>query len=226
MTVTVAAASDLRPILDGLLPAFERDNDLQVEVSYGSSGQLAKQIAEGAPFDVFFSADRAKALAAGGPEATLVPYAIGQLVLWVPVAGVTPQLTDLTESRFAHIAIANPDHAPYGVAARQSLESAGLWDDVKSRLVLGESATDTMRLATSGNADAAFVPRSLAVAAPAGSGSWTDIDPTTHDTLEQTAVVLASGPAADGASRLLDLLLSKTGRAALVAGGLDVPPAP
>lgn len=209
--VRVAAASNLQPVLDELLA------DLPVDVSYGSSGQLLRQVLDGAPFDVFLSADLALARRAGDD---VFRFADGRLALWVPDGSpLDPAdgLAPLADDAVRRVAVANPDHVPYGRAAVAALASAGVADAVQDRLVLGESVAQALELARSGGADAAVVALSLVVApALEGQGRWSEIPSDTHPPVEQGGVVLTDAP---GAREVRDALLSDDGRALLTRYG-------
>jgi molybdate transport system substrate-binding protein len=234
----VAAASDLLPAFTELGESFERRTGERVVFSFGSSGQLAQQLIEGAPMDLYASANVAfveQVVAAGvGDPASQITYAYGRLALWSLEAGWGgwEDLEDLaTDDTVTTIAIANPDHAPYGIAARQALETAGVWDRVQPRLVFGENVADTHRLAASGNADVAIIARSLALAADAGAagavdrpGRWVALDEQRHPPLQQDLVVIADDPRrAELAQRFIDHLRSDEGRAVMRRHGLPVP---
>ncbi len=223
-SLTVAAASDLRPVLDPIAEQYRRDTGVTVTVVYGSSGQLATQIAEGSPVDLFFSADRARAEAAAEAAGTDADaptvYALARLAVWVAGAQA-PGVAGLADGRYVHIAIANPEHAPYGKAAEEALRSAAVFDAVESRLVLGENVADALRLATSGNADAAIVALSLAKQA---GGSSSEVPTGLFTPLEQTAVVTTSDPTrAAWAGDLLARFTGDEGRRALADAGFGLP---
>ncbi|HEX9181365.1 MAG TPA: molybdate ABC transporter substrate-binding protein, partial [Burkholderiales bacterium] len=178
----VAAAADLAFALPEIAAAFKRDTGREVKLSFGSSGNFARQIAEGAPFELFLSADEryvAQLQSQGRSEGAGALYGTGRIVLFVPKGSplkVDPELRDLAaaagDGRLKKLAIANPEHAPYGRAAQDALESAGLWARVSDRLVLGENASQAAQFATSGGAQAGIIPLSLAAApAMAGRGS-------------------------------------------------------
>jgi molybdate transport system substrate-binding protein len=167
----VGAASDLRFALEELTARFERAHRVRVRVTLGSSGQLAAQIAQGAPFDVFFSADDTfvRTLADQGAirKDSIRLYAIGRIVLWVRSASTidpTQGLGVLTGQAVRFVAIANPAHAPYGRAAEQALKKAGVYDRVRAKLVLGENISQALQFVQTGNADAGIVALSLAIA--------------------------------------------------------------
>ena len=198
----IAGAADLRPAFTVLGERFEQATGEQVVFSFGSSGQLAQQLIEGAPMDVYASANVAfveQVLAAGvGDPDTQTTYAFGRITIWSSDAAWRgwDSLEDLAaDEGIANIAIANPQHAPYGLAARQALESAGLWDLVAPRLVYGENIADTQRLAATGNAEAAIIALSLALAADeAGDGTWVLLDEQLHEPLQQDLIVVAEDP--------------------------------
>lgn len=191
-TITVAAAADLRPAFTELAEAFERDTGTTVTLSFGSSGQLARQLVNGAPFDLFASAsaeDVETVLGAGrGDPATKTTYAYGRVVVWSRDRAYA--LDDLAGDDVDRVAIANPEHAPYGRAAEEALRRAGLLGAVRPKLVLGENVADAQRLARSGEADAAIVALSLAIPS---AGAWTPIPARLHEPIEQALVVTGSG---------------------------------
>jgi molybdate transport system substrate-binding protein len=199
--VTVAAASDLKFALDEISASFEARTGTTVRIAYGSSGAFRRQIAEGAPFDLFFSADEELVDALFREGRTLdegALYAIGRIALLVPDHGTLrpdPTLGDLAaaldDGRLKKFAIANPDHAPYGRAARETLRRAGLWEKIRGRLVLGENVSQAAQFATSGSAQGGIVAYSL-VLAPAISrlGRHALIPAEWHQPLRQRMVLL------------------------------------
>jgi molybdate transport system substrate-binding protein len=191
----VAAAADLAFAFKDLGAAFEKATGTPVTFSFGSTGLLARQIAEGAPFDVFaaanisFADEVVKQGACFADSKAL--YARGRIALWSRRGAPLPvTLEELRDSRYVKIAIANAEHAPYGKAAKQALIKAGVWDAIKDRLVYGENIQQTLQFAQSGNADVALVALSLAlVSASLGEGGFTAIDPALHEPLDQALVV-------------------------------------
>jgi molybdate transport system substrate-binding protein len=165
--LVVAAAADLVFAFRELVPAFERSHRATVTLTLGSTGQLARQIEQGAPFDVFFAAnmDFVEALREKGhvrPE-SVEPYAQGLIVLAThqkrpPLA----RLEDLTQNTVTRVAIANPGHAPYGVAAKEALEKMGLWERLRTKLVYGENIGQALQFLRTENADAAILALSVA----------------------------------------------------------------
>ena len=224
--VRVAAAADLAHAFDELTPGFEASTSVPLKLTLGASGLLAKQIAQGAPFDVFLAAntgyvnDVVKAGACDG--ATRASYATGRLVIWTKAGdgkGLTP--SSLNDARFTHIAIANPEHAPYGKAAREALTKAGVWDAISARLVYGENVQQTFELAKSGNADVAIVGLSLALGAKLGT--WAFVDPALYTPLEQSLVVCNRGSNREAGARLAAYLTSARGREILKKYGFLLP---
>lgn len=198
----VAAASDLGPAFTELAEDFTAATGHPVDLTFGSSGQLAQQIAGGAPHEVFASASTAfvdSVVAAGrGDDATRATYGYGRLVLW-STAGRWEGWTDLVDlagdREVEVVAIANPAHAPYGAAAEEALAAAGVLDGVVDRLAYGQNVADAQRLAATGNADAAVVALSLALAGDErGEGRWELLDDALHAPLEQQLVVTAEDP--------------------------------
>ena len=230
--VRIAAASDLRFALDEVIAAYGAANpQAGMTVIYGASGTFYAQIAQGAPFDLFLSADSAyprdlvqKGLADG---ATLFTYAIGHLVLWSPAASpldVSRGLAVLRDSRVRKVAIANPLHAPYGRAAEAALKQAGLWTAVESKLVLGENITQAAQFVATGAADVGLIARSLAFAPEMRSrGKFWDVPPSMHPRLEQSGVVLARAADPAAAARFRAYFRGEAGRRILARHGFDLP---
>jgi molybdate transport system substrate-binding protein len=228
--VEVAAATDMRFALDELAALFMKRHGAQVQVTYGSSGQLATQIEQGAPFDLFFSADEQsiRRLGAAGliVAQTERVYGIGRLVLWVPLnSPIDPQqgLPVLTNARVRFVAIANPDHAPYGRAAAQALRALGLWDLVRAKLVLGENISQALQFVRTGNADVGIIALSLAVAPPVQpAGRYALIPASLHEPLRQTAGVVARSSQMEQANAFLAFVNGPEGRQVLRQYGFVV----
>jgi molybdate transport system substrate-binding protein len=210
--VTVAAASDLTYAMNEIAASFEKETGCTVRLSFGSSGNFLTQIENGAPFDVFFSADIAyprkletEGLAA--PGSTYL-YAVGKIVLWTSKESkldLTKGLAALRDPSVKKISIANPAHAPYGRAAEEALHKAGVYDAVKDRLVLGENISQAAQFVQSGNADAGILALSLA-ASPAmkDDGRYEIIPENLYAPIEQGAVVTRAAANPRGARMLLD----------------------
>lgn len=169
-SLRVAAAADLRPLLTELAPLYEQKNHVHVELVFGASGTLAKQIAEGAPYDVFASASEGfvdQAVHSGACDgATRARFAEGQLALVVPAKGALAKLDDLAGPAVRRVAIAQPQHAPYGQAAKEALVGTKLWDAVEPKLVYADNVGHAHTLVKEGHVDAAIVAASLAPDAP------------------------------------------------------------
>jgi molybdate transport system substrate-binding protein len=222
--IRVAAASDLTRAFEALRSSFERETQRKVELSFGASGMLAKQVGAGAPFDVFASANTGfvdQVVQAGACSAqTRAPYALGHLVVWSKPGLVKPasQLEELADPRFKRIAIANPEHAPYGKAAKEALTKAGIWRQVEPRLVYGENIKQTMQYAESGNVEAALVALSLAV--DGGPASYLRVDESMHAPIDQTLVVCSHGEDRAGGQAFASYVNSPAGRAVMRRYGL------
>ena len=224
----VAGASDLRPAFEEIGKIFTAQTGTKVTFSFGSSGQLAQQISNGAPFDVFASADKSyidQVLADGiGDAATKATYAFGRLALWIPSRTQKRlfNVLDLSDPSIRRIAIANPEHAPYGSAAVQALKSAKIYELVSDKLVYGKNVSDTYRLATSGNADAALVSLSLVIANSNG-GQYVVIPSDAHTPLEQALVVTAKKPRSASAKAFIAMVSSTAGRSVMLKYGFLLP---
>jgi molybdate transport system substrate-binding protein len=230
-TVAVAAAADLQAVLPELAARFEKDSGRRVQLTFGSSGNFFAQIQNGAPFDVFLSADMAypRRLAQGGlAEAnTLKRYGVGRIAVWTRRDSgieISRGLQALVGPGVRRIALANPEHAPYGRAAVEALRRAGLYDKVRTRFVLGENISQAAQFVQSGNADVGIIARSLALApAMRASGVYVEIPPSLHPPIEQGAIVLSAARDKAAARDFLAFL----GRADSVslwrASGFDVP---
>ena len=224
----VAAAADLAVAFGEVGAAFEKSSGKKVAFSFGSTGLLATQISEGAPYDVFAAAnttyidDVVRANACDGSTKQL--YARGRIVVWSPDRSALPtSLEGLRDPKYAKVAIANPEHAPYGLAAQQALTRTGIWADVKPRAVYGENVQQTLMFAQSGNAEVAIVALSLAVNA---SGSYLPIDSALHEPLDQ-ALVICKGGSAGGkpneARAFVEFVASEPGHAIMRKYGFLLP---
>ncbi len=166
--LTLAAAADLKFAMDEVLADFRKENASDsIEVVYGSSGKFYAQIREGAPYDLFFSADISypnKLVADGYGASEVRPYAIGRIVLWSQTRFFPKvDLGTLRERGLVHLAIANPKHAPYGKRAQEALVSLGLWEELEKKLVFGENVAHTAQMVQSGNAQVGIIALSLAL---------------------------------------------------------------
>jgi len=230
-TVAVAAASDLQTVLPALLSGFEKATAIKATVSFGSSGNFFAQIQNGAPFDVFFSADDSyprRLVAAGQADGDSVyVYATGRLVLWTRTDSgldIRKGMAALRDPRVRRIAVANPDLAPYGRAAVAALKTAGVYDQVKDKLVFGENISQTAQLAESGNADVGLLAHSLAVGAVLkASGSFIDIPSTAYPPVVQAAVLVSASRNKEAGRALLQYLKSAEAQKTFAAFGFGAP---
>ena len=230
--ITVAAAADLNYALQDVARHFTANTGTGVKLSFGSSGNLFSQIENGAPFDVFFSADTEypKKLAdAGSVDAGSVrTYAVGHLVLWLPKSSpFDPQklkMDLLTNAAVQRIAIANPQHAPYGRAAMAALEHFGLKDKVASKLVIGENISQAAQFVQSGNAQAGLIALSLALSpSMKDSGRYWELPSDSYPELKQSAAILSASKRKPAAQAFLNYVTSPEGRAILQQYGFRTP---
>lgn len=226
-TLRVAAAADLQPLLPTLLADYEAQTHQHVEASYQSSATLATQIENGAPFDLFLSADMSfpeRLIAKGLCDSDKpIPYAEGTLVLWTRKDSrfPHPSLATLRDPSLKRLAIANPEHAPYGRAAMASLTNLGLADALKPRLITAENISQAAQFADSGNADAGLLSLTSALADRLrASGSYFEMPSDSYPPIIQGAVILRKSSQAAGAHRLLEYLLSPAVKAKLAERGL------
>jgi molybdate transport system substrate-binding protein len=230
-SLTVAAASDLQSAQPAIASQFEKETGQRVRLTFGSSGNFFTQIQNGAPFDVFLSADidYPRRLEASGQaeRGSLYEYAMGRLVLWTRKdSGIDlgRGLILLADARVRRIAIANPEHAPYGKAAVAALRHEGLYERVREKFVLGENISQAAQFADSGGADVGLLALSLALApALRSSGTYADISQFWHPPIEQAAVVLASSRQKVLARQFLDYLKKPDAAKILQSYGFGVP---
>ena len=230
--LTIAAASDLKFALDEFLKDFRaRNPEAEVQVTYGSSGNFLAQISQGAPFDVFLSADVAyprKLVEQGLVEGDVFLYGVGRLVVWVPRDSALPVeklgLQALREPAARRIAIANPQHAPYGRAAEAALKSQGLFDSVKDRLVLGENIAQTAQFVQSGAADVGLIALALALApAMKAEGRYVEVPLDAYPRMDQGGALLKKARDPALARRFRDTLHGEEGKALLRRYGFFLP---
>ena len=230
--IIVAAAADMSAALPQVVEAYTKKTGQTVKLSFGASGNLTNQIRNGAPFDVFFSADEEypRQLIAEGlaSKDTLYRYAVGRLVLWVP--GNSPLdisklgMTALLDPSVKRISIANPATAPYGRAAAAALRHFGIYDQVSGRLVVGENVSQAAQFVESGNAQAGLIALSHALApAMKDKGRYWTVPLDAYPTLNQAAVVLSRSKQRDAARRFLDFLRSPEAIALLTNYGFSLP---
>jgi len=210
--INVAAAADFSAAMQEVAANYEKRTGVVVKLSFGASGALTQQIQNGAPFDVFFSADMdyPRQLIAGGQAdgATLYRYAVGQLVLWVPKDSPLDVehkgMGVLLDPSVKKISIANPEHAPYGRAAAAALKHYGLYEKLGNRLVLGENVSQAAQFVESGNAQAGFVALAHAMApAMQGKGRYWVVPAEAYPPLDQGVVLISHSPHQEDAAAFL-----------------------
>jgi molybdate transport system substrate-binding protein len=230
--INVAAAADLSSALQEVATNYEKRTGVVVKLSFGASGALTQQIQNGAPFDVFFSADMdyPRQLIAGGQaeNATLYRYAVGRLVLWVPKDSpldVEHKGMDvLADPSVKKISIGNPQHAPYGRAAVATLKHYGLYESVSDRLVLGENISQAAQFVESGNAQVGFVALAHAVApAMLGKGKYWIVPAEAYPPLDQGAVVISRSAHTQDATAFLEYVKSTEAAAVFRRYGFSLP---
>lgn len=229
--VTIAAASDLNFAFKELIGEYEKTTGNHVKLSLGSSGNFYAQIQNGAPFDLYFSADIGypKKLEEAGltVSGSLYRYAVGRIVLWAGAASrldVSKGLDVLREPGIQKIAIANPKHAPYGRAAVAAMESSRVYESVKEKLILGENISQAAQFIESGACDIGIIALSLAMApAMNGKGSYWEIPAESYPALEQGAVILKQSKNQEAARRFLEFLKGPQGQDIMRRYGFMLP---
>jgi molybdate transport system substrate-binding protein len=224
--IIVAAAADLAPAFEELGRAFEQAHSTKVVFSFGSSGMLAKQIENGAPMDVFASAnseyvdelDR-KGLIVPGTRAI---YARGRITLWTTKDSPLKieKVEDLARPEVKRIAIANPEHAPYGTVAREALQKAGIWDKVQPRIIFGENVRQTLQYAQTGNVDVAIVALSLSLQS---DGHWVLVPQELHRPLDQSLGVIKGTKQEQAACEFAAFINSTQGSEIMRKYGFSLP---
>src|SRR5215469_2414107 len=228
--LTVAAAADLQFAMQDIVGQFQKQTGKNVRVIYGSSGNFFQQVQNGAPFDMFFSAnlDYPQKLEAAGliePE-SYYQYGRGKIVIWVPNGSkinVKSGLKVLLEADVRKIAIANPQHAPYGQAAIAAMQKAGVYEKAKEKFVLGENISQTASFVMSGAADVGIVALSLALSPNMkGKGDFAVIPPDQYPPIEQACVILSSSKNKDIAKQFLSFIKTAVAAETMKRYGFDV----
>lgn len=232
VTVRVAAAADLQFALEEVKTELAKSRpDLKLAITYGSSGTFFQQLSNGAPFDLFLSADL-KYPRQLAEEDLAIPrdvfgYAVGRLVVWAPTdspADPTLGLASLTDAAAGKIAIANPEHAPYGKAAVAAMRTAGVYDTVKGKLVLGENVAQAAEFVQSGNAQIGVIALSLAVSPQMkDKGRYAEVPLESYPRIDQGGVVMSAAKDPPASRAVQDFLLSMQGRATLKRYGFFPP---
>lgn len=225
--LTIAAASNLIPAFERIGADFEDEFNAELDFTFGSTSQLAGQIESGAPVDVFAAADVATIDHLDESDwlisDTIETYARGRIVLWTPEDGDVriDTIDELTQNDIQRIAIANPDHAPYGVAAREALQQSGLWDELEPKIVPSASVRAALQTAETGNVDVAIVALSLAMESE--EGRWTLIPDDLHEPIDQAIAVVVRTSHEDAARTFVEFVTGPAGQAILQEYGYESP---
>lgn len=232
--IRVAAAADLQTAMPEIAKAFESQTGTHVEIIFGSSGNFFAQILNGAPFDVFFSADVGypQKLEASGfalPNTQTI-YGLGRISLWMPATAACEPSREhwkcLTNSNVRQIAIANPAHAPYGRAAVAALTKAGIYDQIKNKIVFGENISQAAQFVQSGNAQAGILAYALTLSPSLRAGKMWEIPAELYLPIEQAAVALKASKNPAASREFLKFVTQGAGRSTLERYGFRVPAAP
>lgn len=227
--ITIAAAADLKFAMDEIVAGFKDSHpNNEVEVIYGSSGKFHTQIKEGAPYDLYFSADIAypqELAKLGLASSEAKPYAIGRIVLWSGTMDASKMtLLSLADPTIKKIAIANPKHAPYGKRAEEALRASKMWDAVQDKLVLGENIANTAQFVQTGNAQVGIIALSLALNPElATKGGYFLIPDHLHEPLEQGYIITKPGADKPLAKQFADFIGSKPARGIMTKYGFVLP---
>lgn len=225
-TLTVSAASDLTPAFEELGRLFEQQEGTRVTFNFGSTGQLTQQVEQGAPVDLFAAAN-VSFIEGLEKRNLIIPdtktlYAQGRITLWTRGGFLASlkHVEDLARPEFKKVAIANPEHAPYGMAAREALQAAGVWEAVAPKLVYGENVSQTLQYAESGNVEAAIVALSLSMQS---NGRWVLIPSEMHQPLNQALAVIKGARHEHEARRFAAFINSAQGREVMRRYGFVLP---
>ena len=225
--ITVAAASDVYLAFTEIGELFKEETGVNVIFSFGSTGQLSKQIEEGAPFDLFAAANESFILDLSEKKSIISDYqkkyAIGRIGVYYPHLE-TEDLNikrQLLDSTIKTIAIANPEHAPYGKAAKEALESMGIWDQVKEKVIYAENIRQAFQFVNTGNADIGLIARALIEEQELGKFKL--LESQTHEPITQTFGIPAQSKNKELSRQFVDFVMSKTGQDILIKYGFEIP---
>jgi molybdate transport system substrate-binding protein len=223
--IVVAAAANLTDAFAEVGPRFTGKTGIRVVFSFGGTADLAKQIENGAPFDVLAAADtdhvdslEQKGLLTPGTRAL---YARGRLVLWWQDSNLKVQrIEDIVGKEFDRIAVAKPDVAPYGRATVESLQALGIWDKVEPKVIYAQNVSQARQYASTGNTEVAFIPLALV---PAGSGTYIEVNEALHRPIDQSLAIVGSSTNQAGARQFVEFLLGDEGQEIMVRKGYRKP---
>ena len=227
----VAAAADLQFALKDIAQQYEHQTGHKVEITFGSSGNFFSQLQNGAPFDVFFSADIAYPARLRQANLTeqnsLLKYAVGRIVIWIPADSkinlIERKWDALLNPSVQKIAIANPEHAPYGRAAVEALKRAGIYEKVQAKLVYGENISQAAQFVQSGNAQAGIIALSLAVSPAMKTGQRWGVPADQYAPIEQAAIIMKSARDKEVARAFLAFVSGDAGQRTLGSYGFELP---
>lgn len=225
--LNVAAAADLAFAFNEIGALYEQETGTKVNFSFGSTGQLAQQIEQGAPFDLFAAANESFVEELLARDRVLADstalYAQGRITLWTRTdSGLkVERVQDLLQPNIKHVAIANPDHAPYGMAAREAMQSAGIWEQIQPRLVLGENAMATLQYGVRGEVDVVIAPLSLSVSVP--DAHWVLIPAELHKPINQALAVVKESKHQADARAFAAFINGPKGRPIMIKYGFVLP---
>jgi molybdate transport system substrate-binding protein len=225
--LTIAAASNLTEVMTEIGPRFTGKTGIRVVFSFGATADLAKQIENGAPFDVFAAADteHVEQLELQGllTPGSRTLYARGRLVMWLPPGSSlkAQRVEDIRAKEFERIAIPKPDVAPYGRAAVESLRALGIWNQIEARVIYGQNVSQTKQYTATGNAEVAFIP--LGLLKP-GEGSYIEVSENLHQPIDQALGIIKDSPNQPAARQFAAFLLSAEGQEILTEKGYNKPP--
>ncbi|HYG39922.1 MAG TPA: molybdate ABC transporter substrate-binding protein [Cytophagales bacterium] len=227
--LTVAVSSNAQYVLEELITEFKKQHNVQIDLIIGSSGKLTQQIIQGAPFDIFFSADleypmelNKKGLTKGDPKV----YAHGILILWTTKdMKLSKQLEFLKASSIKKIALGNPQFSPYGKETIEILQKSGIYEEITSKIIQGESLSQVNQYIYSGICDLGFTSKSVVMTKKIKpKGNWLELDPATYNPIPQAAVILKRGNKKTEllSAEFLDFTLSSKGREILKKNGYNL----
>lgn len=221
----IATAANMQYATQVITQVFTEETGVPCEMVVGSSGKLMAQVKAGAPFDVFLSADvkyPQELYSTGFTSGPPTVYASGKLVLWTTLSGFTPDISQVQEASVRHIALANPETAPYGKAAMQALQNAGFYESVEEKLVYGESIAQATQFIQSGAAEMGFTAKSMILSGKiAEEGSWLMVDERLYDPIRQGAVIIKKEESHPAAEQFLAFLQSQRARDILANFGYE-----
>jgi molybdate transport system substrate-binding protein len=227
-SISIAAAADLRYAMEDIIKAYKQTHpSADIKVNYGSSGTAFQQILNGATYDLFFSADimyPQKLKEQGLTDTEPKLYAIGYIVIWSSAIDVSKGIISLLDSKVSKVAIANPEHAPYGKRAEESMKYYKIYNKVKQKLIFGDNISQTAQFIQTGNAEIGILALSIALSpALKGQGKYYIIDDKSHSPLEQAYVILKQAKNNKEVYAFTEFVASSTARTIFKSYGFKLP---